>query len=36
MAVHPDSISLKTASFIFALLFLLTVVTRAVRSRAHR
>jgi hypothetical protein len=32
---HPASLGLKTATFIFATLFLLTLLTRAVRGRAH-
>jgi len=32
---HPAPLCLKTASFIFTALFLLTLLTRAVRSRAR-
>ena len=35
MAGHPAPFYLKTASFIFATLFFLTLLTRAVRGRAH-
>jgi hypothetical protein len=36
LAQHSAPFYLKTASFIFAILFLLSVLTRAVRGRAHR
>ena len=35
MAEHPAPFFLKTASFIFAMLFLLSLLTRAVRGKAH-
>lgn len=35
LAGHPAPLCLKTASFIFAMLFFLTLLTRAVRGRAH-
>jgi len=34
LAGHPAPICLKTASFLFAALFLLSLLTRAVRRRA--
>jgi hypothetical protein len=34
-AGHPASFCLKTTSFIFAALFLLSLVTVAVRRQAH-
>ena len=36
LAGHPVPLFIKTASFIFAMLFLLSLVTRAVRGRAPR
>jgi hypothetical protein len=35
LAVQPVPFYLKTASFIFATLFLISLLTRAVRGRAH-
>jgi len=35
LAGHPAPFCLKTASFIFATLFLVSLLTRAVRSRTH-
>ena len=35
LAVHPTTFWLKTASIIFAMLFFLSLLTRAVRGRAH-
>jgi len=35
LAWHPAPVCLKTASFIFAILFLLSLLTRAVRGRIH-
>ena len=35
LAGHPAQFCLKTATFIFAMLFLLSLVARAVRGRAH-
>lgn len=35
LAGHPVPFCLKTASFIFAMLFLLSLLTRAVRGRAY-
>jgi hypothetical protein len=34
LAVNPASLFLKTVSFLFAVLFLLSLLTTAVRSRA--
>jgi hypothetical protein len=36
LAEHPAPLFLKTAIFISTMLFLLSVLTRAVRSRAQR
>jgi hypothetical protein len=35
LAGHPAPLFLKTASFLFAALFLVSLLTRAVRGRAH-
>ena len=35
LAGHPAPLYLKTASFIFAMLFFLSLLTRAVRGRTH-
>jgi len=35
LAGHPAALCLKTASFIFTTLFLVSLLTRAVRSRTH-
>jgi hypothetical protein len=35
LAADPAPFSLKTASFIFAMLFFILLLTRAVRGRAH-
>jgi len=35
LAGHPAPMFLKTASFLFAALFLISLLTRAVRGRAH-
>jgi hypothetical protein len=35
LAGHPGSLCLKTTSFIFAALFLLSLVTTAIRRQAH-
>jgi len=35
LAERPAPFCVKTASFIFAMLFLLSLLTRAVRGRAH-
>jgi hypothetical protein len=35
MAGHPVPLYLKTASFIFATLFFLSLLTRVVRGRIH-
>jgi hypothetical protein len=35
LAAHPAPLCVKTASFIFAMLFLLSLLTRAVRGRIH-
>jgi hypothetical protein len=35
LAEHPAPFCLKTASVIFTMLFLLSLVTRAVRGRTH-
>jgi hypothetical protein len=35
LAGHPAPLCLKTASFIFAMLFFLSLLTRAVRGRTH-
>jgi hypothetical protein len=36
LAPHPVPFCLKTTSFIFATLFFLSLLTVAVRARAHR
>ncbi len=36
LAEHSAPFYLKTASLLFAILFLISVLTHAVRSRAHR
>ena len=35
LAGHPEPLFMKTASFIFAALFLISLLARAVRRRAH-
>lgn len=35
LAGHPAPLYLKTASFIFAMLFFLSLLTRVVRGRTH-
>ena len=35
LAGHPAQLCLKIATFIFAMLFLLSLLARAVRGRAH-
>jgi hypothetical protein len=35
LAGHPAPLCLKTASFIFAMLFFLSLLTRAVRGRTQ-
>ncbi len=35
LAGHPAPLFVKTASFIFAILFVLSLLTRVVRGRTH-
>ncbi|MGD1097033.1 MAG: hypothetical protein ABSB35_34220 [Bryobacteraceae bacterium] len=35
LAGHPTPFCLKTVSFIFAMLFVFSLLTRAVRGRSH-